>query len=374
VALWRRLGDRRGEASALRRTGMTHLFANDNDAAEPYVVEALAAFQEIGSRRGIAWAHQNLAWIAFNRGESDAAEERLRDSIDMFADIGDWGGLSWALGLLAWVLYSRGRGSEAESLAERVLVEAGDQGDRWASGMMGVLLGSIRLWRGRTEESYEALRSATATLDEVGDPWARTRARGPLARVLASLGRIDDAYAAIEECRTIGGRTPGDVDMGVVLGAEVAVHTGDGAAAIAMLEGVTAPTDGGFGSVEVAVSMALAHAQVGDPEAGVAILQPVARRVRDLGPEANARSALALTLAAAGRPDEARPLAAEVLAMDAATYLDKVTAAMAEACAAARLGDRADDAAERFAALGVTPTGWDLLLAQATGAGAATTA
>jgi class 3 adenylate cyclase/tetratricopeptide (TPR) repeat protein len=417
VVLWRALGDRRGEASALRRTGMTLLFGGDNDAAEPLIHEALSAFQEIGARRGIAWAHQNLAWIAFNRGESDAAEERLREAIDMFADIGDWGGLSWALGLLSWVLYSRGRASEAESLAERVIVEGRDQGDRWALGMMTVLLGSIRLWRGRTEEALEALLEARQVLDELGDPWARVRARGPLSRALAAVGRLDDAREAIEECREIaqGLPTTETSRMGAVLGAEIAVHAGQAAEALRVLEGQPVPTGGGFGDVELGASLALALAQSGDPDGGLEVLEPVARRAGDVGPQANARSALALVLAAAGRPAEAAAAAEAVLAMDQATYADRVSAALALACAAAGTGDAdgaraaidvaadlvaptsdrltaavvelgrsrvlallgdpqagpaGDGARARFAAMGVEPTGWDVLFGLATGAAA----
>src|SRR5690606_38955382 len=41
VQRFRELGDRRGEAAALRRMGMTHLFSGDHDIAEPLLFEAL---------------------------------------------------------------------------------------------------------------------------------------------------------------------------------------------------------------------------------------------------------------------------------------------------------------------------------------------
>ena len=104
-----RLGDRRGEAGALRRQGLTHLFAGDLDAGRGRPARgARRLLRRSGDRKGVAWANQNLAWIAFYRGEQDVAEARLNDSIALFADIGDWGGLGWSLGLMAWVQYAQG--------------------------------------------------------------------------------------------------------------------------------------------------------------------------------------------------------------------------------------------------------------------------
>ncbi|HYD10386.1 MAG TPA: tetratricopeptide repeat protein, partial [Acidimicrobiales bacterium] len=365
LAIWRDVAEtidkhdaKRGEASALRRIGMTHLFTGDTDAAEPPLVEAHAAFQEIGSRKGVAWANQNLAWISFMRGDNDEAEERLESAVSMFHDIGDWGGLGWAKGLLAWVYFSRGMLREAEELAREQLADNREQGDRWGAAMMTVLLASAQSWQGRITESVEALEQARQSFVDIADRYGQLRTVMNLMRGLQALGQREEAELLLLDAEALVEGMPEsspELRLPELLAIELAVQRGDGVEAMRLIERLIGGLDGEqpdpsrFGGSEVAVNLALALAMVGRPAQGVPLLVAVARNIRDVGPAGNVLSALALVAAAAGDADEARARAGAVASLSGGSYLDHTIARLALACVSAA----GDDEPSALAALSV---------------------
>jgi class 3 adenylate cyclase/tetratricopeptide (TPR) repeat protein len=413
--LWQRVGDRRGEGSALRRIGWTKLFAGDLDAAEPILLEALDAFREAGALRGQAWAHQNLAWAAYGRSEPVLAEQRLHDSIELFRQIGDWGGLNWTTGMVGWVRFAQGDVVEAERHAEEALHEARSQGDTWQVGMMDVLLSSIRLHQGRTEDAVELGRAALQLFVELGDEWGGGQAAGPLVRALLATGRFEEAERMRVEAMARYGSTgefPSRRVFSQLAAALSAVAVGQPERALAALaDDDTRPGDHRFGATDLLVTRGTALLQLGKVSEAVELLAATVESAREAGPRAEAQAALALAYAADGRTADARRTAAEVLGGQR-SYLDRVLAGMAEAAAAARDGDEpaavaaidrttrivestqdrlsaaivararasvlealgtpfaagaAADAAERFAALGIEAPGWDRAIRLATG-------
>lgn len=338
VALWRRLGDRRGEAAALRRQGMTSLFAGDPDAAEDAIGEALVAFQAIGARKGIAWANQNLAWIAFVRGDTGLADERLDDAIALFGDIGDWGGLGWARGLQAYVRFTQGGGPEAEEIALQVVDDAEERGDRWGVAMMMVLLASIRLWQGRAEEATQQAATAQQLFADVGDVWGQCRSIGPLSRSLLVTGRRAEAEGVISRAHELTAQLPegsSERMLPAFMAAEMAVHLGEGREALELLGGADSPVGRAVGAHEAASIIGLALLQHHRVDDAVALLE---RAVKRFGGRPALRAVLSLAMAASGRIEEAREHAAAVAQVDWATYLDRVEALLGLACAEARDG------------------------------------
>ena len=346
-ALWLELGDRRGEASALRRMGMTYLFSGESDIAEPLLLDALTAFQEIGSRKGVAWANQNLAWISFMRGETDIAEERLTSAVSMFSDIGDHGGLGWARGLLAWVYFSRGLLREAEKMVAEQIGEARDQGDRWDLGMMTVLLASTQHWQGRIAESVESLEHARRLFVDLNDHWGQLRAMMPLARGLQALGQRAEVELLLSDAEALVENYPASSVERLLpsfLGAELAIQRGDGVEAIRLMEhaesiSTKAADPGSLRGGENVVNCAMALTMIGRASEGVPMLRSAAAGLHDPGQAGNVLSAFALALAATGDTAGARTQAARVAALDGGTYLDHTLAHLAVACAAASEGD-----------------------------------
>lgn len=158
------------------------------------------------------------------------------------------------------------------------------------------------------------------------------------------MGRRAEADAAIGAFELVAESFPegsSDANLPILLAAENAVHAGEGERALRELlpELSEALDDGTLGSTEGQVSHALALLQSGRPDEALEWLAAAVRQAANAGPRANALSALALASAGAGRVDEARAAAGEVLGMSVGTYLDRVTALLAVACAAACVGD-----------------------------------
>jgi class 3 adenylate cyclase/tetratricopeptide (TPR) repeat protein len=340
--LWRKVGNRRGEGSALRRIGWTQLFAGDLAAAEPVMLEALEAFREAGAPRGEAWALQNLAWVAFGKDEPDVAEARLQESMALFREIGDWGGLVWATGMLAWIRFSQSRIAEAETLAEQGRADADEQRDRWQVAMMTVLLANIRLWQGRVDEAVVLGEQAMASFGELGDEWGQAQATGPLVRALVLSGRFAEATRVREAATEQAERRPGLATFqGTprVATATAAVAVGNPERALSTLQELGEAA--GIGAVELRVTQGLALLQLGRTAEATAVLEEAAA-----GGHADAVVACALALVAGGRTEEGRRRANEALEAKDASYRSNVFARLALAAAAVRDGDRATATAE----------------------------
>lgn len=339
VALWRAVGDQRGEAEALRLRGFADLFRERQAPAEQAFAEALALSRQVGDRRGEAWAMQNLAWISFERGNTIEADRRLHEAATVFAEIGDHGGIGWALGLLGWVRLQQGRFEEAEQLARLVRPKAGARGDRWGEGMMIILLALVHLWQGRAGAALDEGRAATQLFAEIDDRWGRMQATAVEARALLALGRTAEGRRTLERLRSlVSGNTL--ERFGLVVVAQASVQAGLAGPALAALDGRETQAEG-LGGMEALTAAGVAHLQLGRIDEAVAALE----HARDLAagrPDVAAMAALALAYVGLGRLDEAAALAAAVETDERATYLDRVGARVALGLGSTRAGRPAE--------------------------------
>ena len=346
VKVWRAIGDRLGEAEALRLTGMAYLMADDADSAEAPISASLAISQELHTRRGEAWALQNLAWIAFQRGQLALAENRLNESLAAFADANDYGGIGWALGLLGWLRFFEGRRDEAETIALQILSELEDSGDRWGRAMMAVLLANIRLWKGETSEAVTRAQEAAVEFKELADTVGQFRTISPTVRGLIALGRIDEGLAALRDAMDIAARlaNTNPIWIGPTLSLSIAVQLGDAGRIAAVIEEARAFGERDESASEVHAQIALAELQLGNAESAVGRLQRTVRSPKEDLVSRFLASSLALAYAALGRPADAIAAATRTDDEPVGTYLDEATALIARGFAEEQLGKR--DAAE----------------------------
>ena len=400
ITAWRVAGDRAGEGEALRRYGLTCMMSSDTQGAEDALNEALAIARDLGSRRDEAWALWHLAEMSFYGGRNEEAENRLRDAGQAFLEAGDTGGQGWVRGLLGYLKFVQGLRDEAEVLATSILDDLREREDRWALGMVLVLLASVRLWQGKAEAAAEHASEARDAFVEIRDLPGELRATGVLARALAAIGRSDEAWAVVHDLvASREGTSLGTPDMAV---AGLAIHLGDGATALRVLEeadvtsfveevAITRGTARLFvgqvaealdeledlesptrsvtgGATNLWSSLGLARSSVGDAAGAF----EASRRVLDAGPVATYRDLVIARLAAAfahfqqGRGTESE-LEIETARAAAAATDDVVTAAVVE-LAAARLAEASGQAGadtevtaalDRLDLLGASSHGWD---------------
>ena len=321
---------------------MTALFRGKLDEAGARIEEALSLFRGAHDLRGEAWALQNLAWMAFIEGEYTKAEKRLEVSAATFAEIGDWGGVSWALGLLAWVRFTQGRLEEARELAVRIHLEARELGNRWAGAMMNVLLANISLWTGDPAGAIDQARAAVEIFRGLSDPWGELQAMAPLILAMTFTGQYPKAQALIDEIETVGfqvidetmARFPSMVRV------SIAVIAGDDLA-YQMAHDYLGDLGGQrFVNDEQRMLRGLACLQHGAVDEALDVLENARELALGAGSDAAATVAYALTLVAAGRPNEALAVCADAEGT-LVTYADRWRHGVACAFAAAGVGDRA---------------------------------
>jgi class 3 adenylate cyclase/tetratricopeptide (TPR) repeat protein len=338
--IYQRLGNERGVASALRRIGWSLVSAGQYTEAEPLLLEAFEVFRRTGAVRGQAWVLQTLAWTTYGHGAQDISEQRLRESRELFRQVGDWGGLSWSTGMLAWLRYNQGHIAEAETMAHQNLADSRDQGNAWQAAMMLVLLARIRLWEGRIAEAVRLAWDGEQLVDEA-DRWSEVWALSPRHQALLLAGRFDEAEVARAE--TIGRREVGSrLDRLKILPllATVAADLvrGEPAGALEGLAPFVPMPDQSMASISVDCAYGAALVQSGRPEEALALFESVADGLVQPGPRAQALAGLALAQASAGRPELARATVATLRTLGG-SYLERALGEVADACAAAALGD-----------------------------------
>ena len=239
VDIFRRAGDDKRLANALRARGFAEVFGGSIPAARTYLGEAMALFERLGDERGQAWAGHNMAWAAFQGGDFADAEMLLAESRRRFDKLGDRVGGHWAEGLLAYVTYFQRRFDEAEALASAVISDAKRWGDSWALLMMQTLLANMRLWTGRIAEAEALAERALAGFRESDDRYGVMSALGPLTRAQVALGKNADAQRGAEESISLG-HSFGELGLALQGAAAVAMHLGDAEQALVLSDQVLA--------------------------------------------------------------------------------------------------------------------------------------
>jgi tetratricopeptide (TPR) repeat protein len=93
LEIYRRIGDRAGEARTLWGLSNTYWSAGDfSDEGAKFAREALAAFREVDDRFQIGWASYTLALFELQRRDLEGARPGLAESLEIFADAGDVSG------------------------------------------------------------------------------------------------------------------------------------------------------------------------------------------------------------------------------------------------------------------------------------------
>jgi len=153
LALYRALGDERGEAHMLHRLAIDASRIGDDERALQLSEDTLAVSRRLGDRKGEALALSNLGLVASKGGDADRAIELFRESARLANEVGfDW----WEAGALldvGDVALSAGRLDEAEE-ALRAGVGIGKRvGDRQNLVYGLALLAQIAYERGQLEHA-----------------------------------------------------------------------------------------------------------------------------------------------------------------------------------------------------------------------------
>ncbi len=130
LALFREVGDRRGEANVLWGMGNSEYFHKDGDAGTAHIREALTIFREVGDTTMEAWSEHMLGSGLARLGRYDESWPLLKHALRHFYDASDTAGLAIVFDDLASQFVADGefvRGARIRGAARRLTNATGAQ-------------------------------------------------------------------------------------------------------------------------------------------------------------------------------------------------------------------------------------------------------
>jgi len=128
AALYRSLGDARGEAEALFWVGCFHqVIGRDNATAVPVLERSLELAAGAGDKAVMAETLRHLGIAAHFGGQPEAARQRLEESTRLRRELGHLPGAAANMVGLAYVAAAQGRGDDARAILDEAaaLAQAG---------------------------------------------------------------------------------------------------------------------------------------------------------------------------------------------------------------------------------------------------------
>jgi class 3 adenylate cyclase/tetratricopeptide (TPR) repeat protein len=344
-------------ANAMRRLGMADFLSGRLSQASSRFAAAYQVTLAAGDRHGQAWALQNLAWVTTTRGDFAGTDAVLGRAARLFAELGDPVGRSWLRGTTAFARLLAGRLQEARRLA-RIFLPFGDRvGEGWAVGTLRAVEAYAASELGELASADAEARRAYRDFAAVSDDWGRGLAlvvRGSIAR---NLGQDEHALDLLTDSLGYADRTGHPLLLGMAGTMRGFTHLqiGDVEAAEAdarrVMEAVEPHNPLAPAQVGPRVLLAEARLRVGDPEAAVALLAPIASDMSTpslLFSRRHALASYASALLAEGRPDAALTWVRRAQELAAEDVRSGVVTSMTLARVLAAMGKcpEANDAAE----------------------------
>jgi tetratricopeptide (TPR) repeat protein len=180
LALYREVGNRRGEANVLWGMGNAGYFLNQGDAGASYFRQALEIFHAEGDVTMEAWSLHMLGSALLRQGRADESRPLLRDALGRFRDAGDASGIAMVLDDLGSQAVADGdlpRAARLRGAARRLSSETGtmlamyvdDQFETFfRPGVKGKLDDAERL---RYEQQGESLALDDVVVHALGGPF-----------------------------------------------------------------------------------------------------------------------------------------------------------------------------------------------------------
>jgi DNA-binding SARP family transcriptional activator/tetratricopeptide (TPR) repeat protein len=180
VALYAEDGDLLAIGHMRISIGQVYLLQGDNERALENALQGLSVFREIGHRSGEATALNAVGWCEAQLGRLAEAEEHCRASLVLHQEVADRHGQAGAWDSLGYVLLRAGRHEEAVPCFEESLSLARELRDRASEGEALGHLGDAYAAMGDHERAAAHRRRALSVLEEL-DPAAARELRAQLA-------------------------------------------------------------------------------------------------------------------------------------------------------------------------------------------------
>jgi class 3 adenylate cyclase/tetratricopeptide (TPR) repeat protein len=197
LALFREVGDRRGEGRALNNLGIARGMQMDPGGAQRHYEQALALSRQIGDRRGEGLALMNLGLTVQGYGSFMEARARCAEALQVSEEIGDRYNQSGLLGNLGDVLRDLGAYEEAWSYYRRALDISREVG--YPENRILYELALLCHQVGDDKAACEHARQSAQLAEQMNDTDGQAHAWTTLGNALAGLGDFGPAAEAYRQ-------------------------------------------------------------------------------------------------------------------------------------------------------------------------------
>ena len=211
----RSVGDRLGQANALRELGVVRRLTGDYPAAAQALEHALGIYRDLGDRLGQANALNDLGDVRRMTGDYPAAAQVLEQALGIYGAIGNRFGQANALNDLGVVRRLTGDYPAAAQLLEQALGIYRDLRSRGGQAMALNERGTLHRAGGELAQAEMCHRQALDLSREIASTWNEANALAGLGRCALAAGRTSEAAdhlrRALEIFRRIDAADAGDV-------------------------------------------------------------------------------------------------------------------------------------------------------------------
>ncbi|MBA3283371.1 MAG: AAA family ATPase, partial [Acidimicrobiia bacterium] len=199
AAMWRVLGDVRGQIDMLRLQGWSEITVGRARAALPRFQQAVALEEQLGQSPRRGETLQYLGWCEFLTGESEAARAHLWAGMSHAHDADDQSSVRWCFGLLALILLQAGRASLCLDVSRNLRAVSSRSGDPWGEWTSATLEASALVSLDRLDEAAALAGEAENRFEELEEPWGLALSRLVQAQAARLSGALDTARAVLSQ-------------------------------------------------------------------------------------------------------------------------------------------------------------------------------
>lgn len=162
LRLWKRLGDRRGQALALDSMAREARDAGDLTKAAAYEGQALTLRELLGNASDVTSSLEDVAYLKLWLKRPDEAFELAQRALSANRNLGNSAGEAACLALIGQVLLNAGRLPEAITYFEQALQFRRRQGDRSAVAATQLVIAETELREGSLQAALDHTRESIA--------------------------------------------------------------------------------------------------------------------------------------------------------------------------------------------------------------------
>jgi non-specific serine/threonine protein kinase len=193
LAIYRKIEDQQGIASALVKLGNAATETGNYRTASKELEEALAIWRDLDDKHGTARALISLGWAALRSGDHTLAGRRLEEALSLSRELGDARSMGFELSGLGEVALRQGDYLRARQLIEESLELRRRLGNKWGVGVSLGMLGWVAMRERDWDRALERLAESLEVRQEIGDKGGCAWCLERLAGVAMAQGQAEKA-------------------------------------------------------------------------------------------------------------------------------------------------------------------------------------